>query len=353
MGLDFIDAIVKYDFSEKLFTKLVSHGLPSKVNKESLIAVFSSYDYQRKTHFCEFPLVKREFVKDNISIYDIPLFIPTIPLGFSQFCTLEEKKKIEHYFIKKAKCVNEQFLSYENTINKLPEPKKEHSYCQLCHLNYDNYKKHIESMIHKENLIKTNNLFSNIVATFQRIRQFWSENETKIIKESSFVEESENEYEFFSEFSQVKENKVHNSSLSKETEIIKSNNKPVKTENSKGITITDSSNENNYNYETCTKEIPDLSIVNNENHINETKKEVQIVITKEKTKENYEHKVPSYSYNDIVTPTTANQTPYQLKCHRKYKELRDGNYSILLQRDDKTHYLRHAKFVPQIKKLKG
>lgn len=338
MGLDFIDAIVKYDFSEKLFTKLVSHGLPSKVNKESLIAVFSSYDYQRKTHFCEFPLVKGEFIKDNISIYDIPLFIPIIPIGFSQFCTLEEKKKIKHYFIQKAKCVNEQFFSHENSINNIPEPKKDHSYCQLCHLNYDNYKKHIESMTHKENLIKTNNLFSKIIITLQRIRQFWSESETKVIKDPSFTIETENEYEFFSESSRSKENE--------------DKTKSKNSENPKRIAIADSSNENNYNFETFTKEIPDLSVINNENHVNKKIKEVQIVNDKEKTKENHGCKVPTYSYNDIVTPTTANQTPYQLKCNRKYKEIRNGNYSLLLNKEGKTHYLRHTKFVPQIKKVK-
>ena len=73
--IDFLNAVSKYETDEKVYKKLVSHGLPQCIKKEALIAVLCKYDFEPTTKYHEFPLIKRDDIKNNISNYDFGLKI--------------------------------------------------------------------------------------------------------------------------------------------------------------------------------------------------------------------------------------------------------------------------------------
>lgn len=78
-------------------------------------------------------------------------------------------------------------------------PRKEHNYCHLCGLRYEEYLVHINSIHHTNNIENNKNNYLQIENTFQKVRNFWNvknNNEIKIekeliIKEASTQEENE------------------------------------------------------------------------------------------------------------------------------------------------------------------
>ena len=146
-----------------------------------MIAVFITNDYERKTHYHEFSKVKNEYASYNKSLYDIPFYYPHPPKGYAIFSTFSEMKKVENYLAKLKEIKRTRRISFEDEpIEKEPEPKKEHSYCQLCYIDYEDYKSHIVSSLHREKIAKHSENYNKISLTFERIRLFWVKDDKKM-----------------------------------------------------------------------------------------------------------------------------------------------------------------------------
>ena len=106
-------------------------------------------------------------------MYDIPFYYPHPPKGYAIFSTFSEMKKVEYYLAKQKEIKRTRRISFEDEpIEREPEPKKEHSYCQLCYIDYEDYKSHIVSPLHLDKLAKHSENYSKISFTLERIRLF-------------------------------------------------------------------------------------------------------------------------------------------------------------------------------------
>ena len=103
---------------------------------------------------------------------DMPYYYPNVPDGFSLFCCKLEYLQLME-FIRKNKFVEKKIHSDEGLIFESdPIPNRKHFLCQICKIKFDNYKEHINSIIHCENKKKYKNTFQKIKYTFQRIVEF-------------------------------------------------------------------------------------------------------------------------------------------------------------------------------------
>lgn len=185
--IDLTEKIKEFENLEKEYAKLEMHGLPTTANKDALIAVLIN-DYERKTHYHEFSKINFEYQSYNKSQYDIPFYYSHHLDGYAIFSTYSEMRKIEQYLSKQKDVKRTRRISFEDEpIESEPEPKKEHSYCQLCYQDYDNYKAHLVSAIHLENIAKHSEKYKLIASSLKRIRLFWlkTENEMKSIENRS------------------------------------------------------------------------------------------------------------------------------------------------------------------------
>ena len=193
---------------------MVSKGINSKINKESLIAVYLSNNNYQKMHFHEFPEIKESKWRNGaVTKYDIPQYIRNMPEEYPAICTIKEvgmlknirkkeekekKKKmqidLELNGFKKEKEINSLANTYKkslmsnnlniskdkksnnNNINLLEEPipNELHKYCHLCKKQFDNYLRHINSKNHKETTLKYADTFKSINNVFNRINTFWN-----------------------------------------------------------------------------------------------------------------------------------------------------------------------------------
>ena len=172
--IDFLNAVSKYETDEKVYKKLVSHGLPQCIKKEALIAVLCKYDFEPTTKYHEFPLIKRDDIKNNISNYDIPMYFEKIPSGFSPFCTLDEKRMVAKYYTHNALNYDENNIETIE-VGKEPKPLKEHTFCHLCRVVYQDYLEHLETKTHKKNKKQNQDIYVRINFSFERIRTFWKD----------------------------------------------------------------------------------------------------------------------------------------------------------------------------------
>ena len=114
-------------------------------------------------------------------MYDIPFYYPHPPKGYAIFSTFSEMKKVEYYLAKQKEIKRTRRISFEDEpIEREPEPKKEHSYCQLCYIDYEDYKSHIVSPLHLDKLAKHSENYSKISFTLERIRLFWIKDDKKM-----------------------------------------------------------------------------------------------------------------------------------------------------------------------------
>lgn len=185
--IDFLDAVSKYETEEKVYNKLVSHGLPQCIKKEALIAVLCKYDFDPTTKYHEFPLIRRDDIKNNLSIYDIPMFFEKIPSGFSPFCTLDEKRIVAKYYTHNSQNNDDNNIETIE-IEKEPRPLKEHTFCHLCRVVYQDYLAHLETKTHKKNKKQNQEIYDRIKFSFKRIRTFWKD---KNITNKKEVEEDD------------------------------------------------------------------------------------------------------------------------------------------------------------------
>lgn len=193
------------------FNFLTKKGINSKVNKESLIALYLHDNIYQKIHFYEFPLIKKMKYKNGAKTkYDIPQYFEDMPEDFPIFCTIKEVNTIKRIQNK----ITEVEKSKKNKIEKMekdkdsekgenkekenrkkkevrnsnnkeinildePLPNESHKYCHLCKKHFDNYLRHINSKIHNDNRNKQKDTFKNINNIFKRINNFWNSNEDK------------------------------------------------------------------------------------------------------------------------------------------------------------------------------
>ena len=209
----------KFDVENATFTFFTKHGINSKVNKESLIALYFSENLYQKTHFYEFPLIKELKYKNGAKTkYDIPQYIENMPEEFPVFCTVKEaasirniqnkikkreekKKKLELKNKEKEKDKdqdkenNNSNIKNNSKINENildePIPNEGHKYCHLCKKHFDNYIRHINSKIHKDCTNKYSNSFNNINSIFKRINSFWKDKDEKKDKENKIENNNE------------------------------------------------------------------------------------------------------------------------------------------------------------------
>ena len=145
------------------------------------------HNYQR-IHFYEFPIIKESKWRNGAKTkYEIPQYIDDAPEDFPIICTIKEAGSIKNYNNKlkkkeeklKNNINKENIKSKENINNNIldePIPNEMHKYCHLCKKNFDNYLRHINSKIHKDNTNKCSEKFNNIKNIFKRINSFWEDN---------------------------------------------------------------------------------------------------------------------------------------------------------------------------------
>jgi hypothetical protein len=179
---------------------LAKKGINSKVNKESLIALYLSDNIYQQIHFYEFPLIKNMKYKSGAKTkYDIPQYFEDMPDDFPIFCTIKEAntiKRIQNKITEEEKSKknksdkdkdkeNKKKKEVRNSNNKEiniqdePLPNESHKFCHLCKKRFDNYILHINSKKHNENRNKQKDAFKNINNIFKRINNFWNNNEDK------------------------------------------------------------------------------------------------------------------------------------------------------------------------------
>jgi hypothetical protein len=179
---------------------LAKTGINSKVNKESLIALYLSDNIYQQIHFYEFPLIKNMKYKSGAKTkYDIPQYFEDMPDDFPIFCTIKEAntiKRIQNKITEEGKSKknksdkdkdkeNKKKKEVRNSNNKEiniqdePLPNESHKFCHLCKKRFDNYILHINSKKHNENRNKQKDAFKNINNIFKRINNFWNNNEDK------------------------------------------------------------------------------------------------------------------------------------------------------------------------------
>ena len=176
----------------------------SKINKESLLAIFLADSNYQKIHYYEFPIIKELKWRNGAKTkYEIPQFINDVPEDFPVFCTIKEAGMIKNYQNKmkkkedknkknksdlkskekeKEKEKNNNNSKNDNTkkndnnnILDEPIPNEIHKYCHLCKKHFDNYMRHINTKIHKDNTNKYSDTFKNIKSIFKRINTYWDD----------------------------------------------------------------------------------------------------------------------------------------------------------------------------------
>lgn len=108
------------------------HGLSKSIDSKAVVSILYQKDFiNKKLHYHEFdklngmnPLKKSD--------YDITQYVQNAPSGFSLWMTLDEMKYVENYIKtkSKSKIANEM---------KTAKPRKEHNFCQMCNLFFNDY----------------------------------------------------------------------------------------------------------------------------------------------------------------------------------------------------------------------
>ena len=172
----------------------------SKINKESLLAIFLTDNNYQKIHYYEFPIIKELKWRNGAKTkYEIPQFINDVPEDFPVFCTIKEAGMIKNYQNKMKKKEdknkknksdlkskekekekekeknNNNSKNDNNNILDEPIPNEIHKYCHLCKKHFDNYMRHINTKIHKDNTNKYSDTFKNIKNIFKRINTYWDD----------------------------------------------------------------------------------------------------------------------------------------------------------------------------------
>ena len=152
--------------------ELCQCGLKLNLIQESLLAIVTNNSSRQKLHCYLFPKIQKDVSNIEGKIkYEIPQFIIGMPDGFSVFSTIPEARQIKYYKEKYEKPLNK---IENNDINNQqieiePKPTKEHNYCYICGITFEDYYLHVSDQYHFFNLKKFKKIFNKINMTFKRI----------------------------------------------------------------------------------------------------------------------------------------------------------------------------------------
>jgi hypothetical protein len=168
----------------------------------SILYQFPSFDF-KKFNCYEFPKIEETiYQKQSLTEYEIPQYIGDIPEGFSIFCTLWEASKVKQY-VKLSQeeqdllGLGENEEKSKDDENILQEPIPKTNFCHVCRSKFDDYLKHIDSIIHKSNIDKNSIAFSTAIYTFKRINHFWeNKNDEQNHENSKYIDISISSFSF-------------------------------------------------------------------------------------------------------------------------------------------------------------
>lgn len=153
-------------FDNKSINYFIDKGLNKNVNQEANISlIINSNRNKMQLETYDFSYQDE---KKNI-YFDIPYFHKNVPEGFSVFCTDEEYELVINHVKKKSYKLKQKNKNKEEMITSEPEPTKKNYICQLCLVQFDNYKQHISSDQHIKNINEHKNSFNKLSTTFKRI----------------------------------------------------------------------------------------------------------------------------------------------------------------------------------------
>ena len=168
----------------------------------SILYQFPSFDF-KKFNCYEFPKIEETiYQKQSLTEYEIPQYIGDIPEGFSIFCTLWEASKVKQY-VKLSQEEQDLLGTGENEDRSkddediLQEPIPKTNFCHVCRSKFDEYIKHINSIIHKSNIDKNYIAFNTAIYTFKRINLFWKNiNDEQNHENSKYIDVSISSFSF-------------------------------------------------------------------------------------------------------------------------------------------------------------
>ena len=187
--------VKKFDESDEIIAYFQKKGLKKNLNLPSSIIYQASSFNSKLLNFYEFPKIEEgALIKKSITEYEIPQYIPDMPQGFSLFCTLWEATKVRQYLQLNQEEKNNLFgiepkeEDDKNLNNILDEPVPKNNFCHICMRKFDDYLIHIETLSHKNNIVKNSDFIKRANNTFERINTFWQEKQKEKEKEKNEIE---------------------------------------------------------------------------------------------------------------------------------------------------------------------
>ena len=155
-------------FDNKSINYFFDRGLNKNINPEAIISLIINTNknkIQLESYYFSYKDQKK-----NI-LFDIPYFHKNVPEGFSVFCTDEEYGLVINHVNQKGYKLRQKNKNKnrEEPLTSEPEPTKKNYICQLCLVQFKNYKEHINSKEHNKNIIDNKNSFNRLSMTFKRI----------------------------------------------------------------------------------------------------------------------------------------------------------------------------------------
>ncbi len=197
-------------FDNKSINYFIERGLNQSINQEAIISLI--FHNKNKTQLESYDFSYQDD-KKNV-YYDIPYFHCNVPEGFSVFCTDEEYELVINHVNKKGYKLRQKNKNKikEEIITSEPEPTKKNYICQLCRIQFKNYKEHINSGEHNKNISENKNAFNKLNTTFKRIvDNNFNFNKQKENKGKKIVLNSSHlDFQFLSEKTKTKEKSNYN-----------------------------------------------------------------------------------------------------------------------------------------------
>lgn len=196
-------------FDNKSINYFIERGLNQNINQEAIISLIINTN-KNKTQLESYDF---SYQDDKKNIYfDIPYFHNNVPEGFSVFCTDEEYELVINHVNKKGYKLRQKNKNKnkEEMITSEPEPTKKNYICQLCRVQFNNYKEHINSDEHNKNIIENKSAFNKLSLTFKRI----VDNNFNKLKENKgkklILNSSHLDFQFLSEKIKIKDKSNYN-----------------------------------------------------------------------------------------------------------------------------------------------
>ena len=153
-------------FDNKSINYFFEKGLNKNINPEANISLIINTNRNK----LQLETYDFSYKDDKKNIYfDIPYFHNNVPEGFSVFCTDEEYELVNNHVKNKNYKLKQKNKNREEMVTSEPEPTKKNYICQLCLVQFNNYKQHINSAQHIKNINENKNSFNKLSLTLKRI----------------------------------------------------------------------------------------------------------------------------------------------------------------------------------------